>query len=72
MNIFEIPDGYLQTYTIGSKTSHNMLEGDSNLRTKHWEKSGMGMAMVAEKPRALKIVAVCSKDIVKIVIGIYI
>jgi hypothetical protein len=32
----------------------------------------MGMAMVAEKPRALKIVAVCSKDIVKIVIGIYI
>jgi hypothetical protein len=32
----------------------------------------MGMAMVAEKTRALKIVAVCSKDIVKIVIGIYI
>ena len=45
-------DGYLQTYTIGSKTIHNMFERDSNLQTKHCQKSEMGMEMAAEKPRA--------------------
>ena len=42
---------------------------DSNFRTKQREKSGMGMDVVAESPRAQKYAAGCSEDIIKIAIN---
>ena len=42
----------LQQYTISSKTIANILQTGSNFGTKQRKKSGMGMDMVAERPRA--------------------